>query len=49
MAFVGLDGAPGFRPRPLHHPELLPPQEAVAQLARTHAVLYAAAVEALGR
>lgn len=49
MAFVGLDGAPGFRSRPLHHPELLPPEEAVAQLARTHAVLYVAAVEALGR
>jgi amidohydrolase len=48
MAFVGLDGAPGFVSRPLHHPELLPPDEAVASLARTQAVLYAAAVEALG-
>ena len=43
MAFVGLDGAPGFEPRPLHHPELLPPDEAVAAVARTLAVLYAAA------
>jgi hypothetical protein len=49
MAFVGLDGAPGFVARPLHHPELLPPEEAVGQLARTHAVLYAAAVAALGQ
>ena len=43
MAFVGLAGAPGFRARPLHHPELLPPDEAVALVARTQAVLYAAA------
>jgi len=43
MAFVGLDGAPGFERRPLHHPELLPPDEAVALVARTQAVLYAAA------
>ncbi len=43
MAFVGLAGAPGFEPRPLHHPELLPPDEAVALVARTQAVLYAAA------
>ena len=43
MAFVGLDGAPGFEPRPLHHPELLPPDEAVAAVARTQAVLYVAA------
>jgi amidohydrolase len=45
MAFVGLDGAPGFRPRPLHHPELLVPDEAVGALARTLAVLYLAAAE----
>jgi amidohydrolase len=43
MAFVGLRGAPGFEPRPLHHPELLVPDEAVAVVARTQAVLYAAA------
>jgi amidohydrolase len=43
MGFVGLDGAPGFKPRPLHHPELLPPDAAVAAVARVQAVLYAAA------
>jgi amidohydrolase len=47
MAFVGLDGAPGFRSRPLHHPELLPPEESVAAVARAQAVLYAAAIQAL--
>jgi amidohydrolase len=49
MAFVGLDGAPGFVSRPLHHPELLPPEQAVAHVARMQAVLYAAAVEAIAR
>jgi amidohydrolase len=48
MAFVGLDGAPGFRSRPLHHPELLPPDESVAAVARAQAALYVAAVDALG-
>ncbi len=43
MAFVGLDGAEGFVSRPLHHPELLPPDEAVAAIARVQAVLYLAA------
>jgi amidohydrolase len=43
MAFVGLAGAPGFHERPLHHPELLPPDEAVGAVARTLAVLYCAA------
>jgi amidohydrolase len=43
MAFVGLDGAPGFTTRPLHHPELLAPDEAVAAVARAQAVLYVAA------
>ncbi|HEX4438255.1 MAG TPA: M20 family metallopeptidase [Solirubrobacteraceae bacterium] len=47
MAFVGLDGAPGFHARPLHHPELLPPDEAVAVVARTQAALYVAATQAL--
>lgn len=47
MAFVGLDGAPGFARRPLHHPELLPPDEAVGAVARAQAVLYAAACAAL--
>ncbi|HEX3910888.1 MAG TPA: amidohydrolase [Solirubrobacteraceae bacterium] len=48
MAFVGLDGAPGFSSRPLHHPELLAPEQAVAAIARTQAALYVAAVSALG-
>jgi amidohydrolase len=43
MAFVGLDGAPGFDPRPLHHPELLVPDAAVGAVARAQAVLYVAA------
>jgi amidohydrolase len=43
MAFVGLDGADGFSPRPLHHPELLVPDSAVGGVARTLAVLYVAA------
>jgi amidohydrolase len=50
MAFVGLDGAEGFRTRPLHHPELLPPDSAVGAVARVQAVLYVAgAGEALSR
>ncbi|MEA2335224.1 MAG: hypothetical protein QOG40_1714 [Solirubrobacteraceae bacterium] len=47
MAFVGLDGAPGFTVRPLHHPELLPPDEAVGAVARAQAVLYAGAAASL--
>jgi amidohydrolase len=47
MAFVGLDGAPGFAARPLHHPELLVPDEAVGAVARAQAVLYAGAVATL--
>jgi amidohydrolase len=43
MGFVGLHGAEGFAPRPLHHPELLIPDGAVGALARTLAVLYLAA------
>ena len=46
MGFVGLDGAPGFHRRPLHHPELLPPDEAVRAVARTLAVLFLAAAPA---
>lgn len=46
MAFVGLDGAEGFRVRPLHHPELLPPDAAVGATARALAALYAAAAGA---
>jgi amidohydrolase len=48
MAFVGLEGAPGFHSRPLHHPELLPPDQAVGALARTQAVMYVAATQTLG-
>jgi amidohydrolase len=47
LGFVGLDGAEGFTTRPLHHPELLPPDNAVAAVARLQAVLYVAAVRAL--
>jgi amidohydrolase len=43
MAFVGLGGADGFAARPLHHPELLPPDAAVGAVARAQAVLYVAA------
>jgi len=43
MGFVGLDGAEGFDSRPLHHPEFLPPDGAVAAVARAQAVLYVAA------
>jgi amidohydrolase len=48
MGFVGLDGAPGFEVRPLHHPELLPPDVAVGAVARVQAILYVAAVASLG-
>jgi amidohydrolase len=47
MAFVGLDGAEGFVSRPLHHPELLPPDGAVGAVARAQAVLYVAAASTL--
>lgn len=43
MAFAGLAGAPGFDPRPLHHPEFLPPDAAVGAVARVLAMLYVAA------
>jgi amidohydrolase len=46
MAFVGLDGADGFTAYPLHHPELLPPEEAVGAVARVQALLYVAAARA---
>jgi metal-dependent amidase/aminoacylase/carboxypeptidase family protein len=48
MGFVGLDGAEGFQARPLHHPELLPPDGAVGAVARAQAVLYVAAAASLG-
>src|ERR1700730_13759073 len=47
MGFVGLDGSEGFRARPLHHPEFLPPDEAVGAVARVQAVLYLAAASTL--
>jgi len=47
MGFVGLAGAPGFEARPLHHPELLPPDSAVGAVARVQAILYAAAASSL--
>ena len=47
MGFVGLEGAEGFTARPLHHPELLPPDAAVAAVARVQAILYAAAASTL--
>ena len=46
VAFVGLAGADGFAPRPLHHPELLPPDAAVASVASVQAALYVAAAAA---
>ncbi|HEX4188834.1 MAG TPA: M20 family metallopeptidase [Solirubrobacteraceae bacterium] len=49
MGFVGLDGAEGFTARPLHHPELLPPDAAVGAVARVQAVLYTAAAELMRR
>jgi amidohydrolase len=48
LAFVGLDGAEGFAVRPLHHPELIPPDAAVGAVARAQAVMYVAAASALG-
>ena len=48
MAFVGLEGAPGFRERPLHHPEFLPPEAAVSAVARTLAMSYLGASAATG-
>src|SRR5437016_7065340 len=47
IAFVGLEGAQGFRQRPLHHPEMLPPDSAVSAVARAQAVLYIAAASML--
>ncbi len=47
MGFVGLAGHPGFTGRPLHHPELLVPDAAVGQVARTLAVMFCAAADGL--
>jgi len=49
MAFVGLDGAEGFAVRPLHHPELLPPDGAVGAVARAQAALFVAAAASISR
>src|SRR5205823_14779264 len=38
LGFVGLAGASGFQLRPLHHPELLPPDAAIGAVARAQAV-----------
>lgn len=46
MAFVGLAGAPGFSPHPLHHPAFLPPDEAVDAVARAQALCFVAAATA---
>ena len=43
LLFVGVAGAPGPPAVPLHHPEFLPPTEAVAAVARAQAAAYAAA------
>jgi amidohydrolase len=47
LAFVGLAGAEGFTVRPLHHPEMIPPDAAVEAVARTQAVMYVAAASTL--
>lgn len=49
MGFVGLRGAPDFEQRPLHHPEFLPPDEAIEAVAKVHAVLFFAAADVLAR
>src|ERR671916_728948 len=43
MAFVGLEGAPGAPRAPLHHPRILPPEEAVRVVARAQKVAYVVA------
>ena len=43
LLFAGIRGAPGTAHFPLHHPRFLPPNEAVAVVARTQAVALAAA------
>jgi amidohydrolase len=43
MLFVGLDGAPGFVPRPLHSVEFAPPDETVELVARAYLAGYLAA------
>jgi amidohydrolase len=43
LLFVGVGGAPGMSQVPLHHPEFLPPSEAVAAVARAQAAAYVGA------
>lgn len=43
MLFVGLAGAPGTQQLPLHHPQFLPPDDAVEAVARSQAAAFAAA------
>lgn len=43
MMFVGVKGGPNTAHVPLHHPEFLPPNEAVRLVARAQAVVFAAA------
>ncbi len=43
LLFAGIRGAPGVADVPLHHPRFLPPNEAVAVVARTQALALAAA------
>jgi amidohydrolase len=47
LVFVGVRGAPGGRDAPLHHPEFLPPSEAVDAVARAQAAAYVAAAGTL--
>jgi amidohydrolase len=47
MMFLGLRGGPGDQGRPLHHPQFLPPDEAVEVVAHAQAAAYAAAAEAV--
>ncbi|MGH2723699.1 MAG: M20 metallopeptidase family protein [Actinomycetota bacterium] len=47
MLFVGVGDRRGERTHPLHHPEFLPPDEAVAAVARAQAAAYSGAVAAL--
>jgi amidohydrolase len=44
MVFVGLQGAPGFRPASLHQPDFLPPEESVSAVARALALAFVAGV-----
>jgi len=46
LLFVGVGGAPGMPHVPLHHPQFLPPTEAVAAVARAQAAAYAGAAVA---